>query len=184
MPPGGHKNTTHVDRGALEYLHRVKRLQTMVDVGCATGGQVGLARELGMLAVGVDGDPDLLVLAQPMFILHDYRQGPLDIGPFDLGWCVEFLEHVEERYLPNVFSTLGNCLFVCCTHATKPTKNELHVNVQPEDYWIEKFRQYGFELDRHTTEQVRARSTMKREFMRQTGKVFRKRVRTEKQTGE
>ena len=43
------------------------------------------------------------------FYLHDYTTGPLKLKlNFDLCWCVEFLEHVQEMYINNYFDTFKN----------------------------------------------------------------------------
>ena len=174
---------THVDAGALDCLVEQYDIRSMLDVGCGPGGMVVIATDAGIRAVGVDGDWKLSDQVQAMarrrrghmeFVLHDYTTGPIDLGPFDLGWCVEFLEHIEQQYLDNVFASLRACRVVFCTHAIpiESSTGHHHVNVRPEAWWISEFERRGFRYDEPVTMAVRTASTMRCDFTRRTGKVF------------
>jgi ribosomal protein L11 methylase PrmA len=52
----GKEPLTHIDGGALRYVKKKFDIKSMIDVGCGSGGMVELAEELGMPALGVDGD--------------------------------------------------------------------------------------------------------------------------------
>jgi hypothetical protein len=54
--------------------------------------------------IGIDG---IWQLSQNWeFSLHDYTQGPFrKRQKFDLCWCCEFVEHVEEEYVSNFLAT-------------------------------------------------------------------------------
>lgn len=156
---------TNIDIGAFEYIRGFFNIKTMVDVGCGPGGMVAVARDRGVITTGIDGDQSLTVDVQ-----HNFDDGPLQIPPTDLAWAVEFLEHIEEQYLDNVFSVFGNCKYVFCTHNRKP--GPWHSNCQGTDYWIREFLQRGFRYDPETTRQIKLRSTMAREFVKETGTFF------------
>ena len=156
---------TNIDRGALEYIVQSLPVKTMIDVGCGTGGMVQVAKDMGLKAVGVDGDPT----THPN-ILHNFDNGRMEIVPTDLAWSVEFLEHIEEKYLSNVFSVFEKCKYVFCTHNPKP--GAWHFNCHPNRYWIDVFSRYGFEYDEYMTEQIKVHSDMKRGFVRNTGTFF------------
>jgi hypothetical protein len=172
-PPhlGGHEDKTQFDDGALAYLAERFAVRTMVDVGCGPGGMLYAARRRGITAVGVDGDPSI-ARESPVMIEHDYTRKPLFLGAFDLGWSVEFLEHVEERFLPNVMATFAGCRVVFVTAAAPGQPGHYHVNCQPSDYWIARFAAAGFRLDEEATAGVRRHSTMWSRFTEQTGLVF------------
>ena len=195
---GGHMNKVHTDRGTLEFLKKEYGIQTMVDVGCGPGDMVEIANNKGIRAVGVDGDFTLDFGNTPV-ILHDFTTGPVPLwqipsspierdpmqtvpwyhgAVFDLGWSVEFLEHVEERYLPNFMDVFWRCKYVVCT-AAPPIENDHghhHVNCQPIEYWIEKFDSYGFDFDKKVTNDIRnMHSNMIKPFMQRNGMFFVKR---------
>ena len=188
---GGHLWKTHVDQGVLSFL-QFCGFKSLIDVGCGPAGNVEIARELGLFAIGIDGDPDLQRLNPPFYpliIKHDYTKGNLppeahwddgdhdrydiDLRAFDVGLSTEFLEHVEERYIPEIMDTFRRCKIVICTHALPgETQGHHHVNLQTEDWWIAKFEEYGFKHSPAGTDNIRRYSTMQKGFMKKTGKMF------------
>lgn len=166
---GGHQGIVHTDVGALDYLIKTfAPLSKAIDLGCGPGWMVAWMRQRGIGCMGIDGDvaciPD---------ILCDFNERTVDIMPFDLCWCVEFLEHIEEEFLPNVWHVIERCKVVFCTHALpEASHRKNHWNCQPEQYWIDAFAEHGFRHDEEATKGVREASTMNREFVRETGKVF------------
>jgi len=180
-PPhlGGHQWKTHVDSGAISYLRGKLGVHTLVDIGCGPGGQVRNANRSGMKAIGIDGDP--VLIGGEWFMRHDFTTGPADYGiaagRFDLAWSCEFLEHVEERFLPNVMELFKRCGWAAVTAAPPGKGGHHHVNCQTSEYWIERFGEAGLEYQSDMTMEMRRQSTMGREFMRNTGLLF-------KNTGE
>jgi hypothetical protein len=188
---GGHQWITHIDEGLLKLL-QFCGYKTLIDVGCGPAGNVKLARELGMEAIGIDGDPELLRLNAPNMPLiapHDYTKGrlppqmswddgdhdrwDLNLTRFEVGLSTEFLEHVEEKYIPNIMDTFQRCKIVICTHGLPgETWGHHHVNLQTEEYWVEMFSKYGFTYSKAGTDKIRAASTMRKGFIKRTGKMF------------
>tara|TARA_B100001939_G_scaffold346771_2_gene366432 strand:- start:1369 stop:1938 length:570 start_codon:yes stop_codon:yes gene_type:complete len=177
---GGHCNKTHLDRGALLWAAKELGVKTLIDVGCGPGGMVELANSLGIESFGIDGDFTLDRGDIPCLV-HDYTLGPCETlgeGKYDLAWSVEFLEHVEESYMANYMDSYQKCKYVICTHAPLGCLGIHHVNCQDEDYWVEKFKSFGFSYDRDLTYDMRSASTMnihmpfKKQFVKKTGKVF------------
>ena len=124
----------------------------MVDVGCGESRAVEFFRSLGVEAVGIDGVPE----AHPD-IVHDYTQGPYDIpGGVDLVWSCEFVEHVEERYLPHFLSTFTCAPLVLMSHAEPGQPGYHHVNCRTQDYWQGVMAAVGYVLDEELTEASRA----------------------------
>lgn len=156
---------TNTDVGSLLFIQKKFFVKTMVDVGCGTGGMLMAALYHGIRAIGIDGDPML----RPS-ILHNFDDGPLSIPETDLGWSVEFLEHIEEKYLNNVFSVLSKCKYVVCTHNEHP--GPWHFNCRENAYWTDQFTRRGFRYDPETTAGIKQHSTMLREFIHDTGQFF------------
>ena len=181
---GGHMNKTHVDSGSLSYMKTVLDCSSILDVGCGPGGQVREASELGYTSsCGVDGDwsvlPENDTKQNSIFYLHDFVKGPwlpfdLPYIPdyFDLGWSVEFLEHVEERYMSHYMETFQLCNYLIVTHAVPGQAGHHHVNCQSVDYWIDAFDEFGFDYKSHLTQEIRNASTMVKPFIQRTGLVF------------
>lgn len=169
---GGHKGRTHTDPGVLDYFHNELNCQTFIDVGCGPGGQVKLALDKGWEdAQGIDGDHSL---SWPFDVdVVDFTKTKYKPKrTYDLAWCVEFLEHVEEQYIPNFMPALQAAQFCVVTHALPGEPGHHHVNCQTNEYWIEKFAEYGLKYDGVLTELVKEESTMVRDFIRRRGLVF------------
>jgi hypothetical protein len=168
---GGQERVTQFGEGAFEYLAARWRIRSMIDVGCGPPGMVYYVLSSGMRAVGVDGDA-LIARDSPVVIEHDYARKPLYAGEFDLGWSVEFVAQVEERYIPNFMATFRGCRYIFLTAAVPGQPGHHHVNCRPNAYWIEQFRHEGFVLDAEATSGVRRHSTMESRFTQNSGLVF------------
>jgi SAM-dependent methyltransferase len=187
---GGHKNKTHLDEGAINHMMRMLNVKSMLDIGCGPGGMVQLATEKGLHAEGIDGDFEVKRDSSVQDKIHiwDYTKGPSPLGnkTFDLAWSCEFVEHVDEEYVPNFMADFQRANFVIMTYAPPGTSGHHHVNCQPQSYWVDVFKQYGFQYDANMTRQIREVSTMGRvkkdketgkkkwwkDFIKQTGLCF------------
>lgn len=168
---GGHGNITHIDIGALKYLKTTFDIKSVLDIGCGFGEMQRICKEENIGWAGIDGDKNC---TNDHIINHDYTKGPLDHGDkiYDLGWSVEFLEHVKEEYIDNFMQSFLKCKIICVTHALPGKKGHHHVNCQLPEHWIQIFEKNGFAYSEKHSIEVRKHSTMHREFMRNTGKVF------------
>jgi len=176
---GGHMNKTHVDVGVLEIFKSMSECKSFIDVGCGPGGQVQTAARLDFeRCVGVDGDwtvlPKNVYDQKTTFYLHDFTKEPVqrDLGYFDLAWSVEFLEHVEEKYIPNYMILFQRSKYIVVTHALPGQAGHHHVNCQEPKYWVDKFAEYDIIYDEALTTKVREASTMAKPFIKRTGLAF------------
>ena len=168
---GGHGNITHVDAGTVDYLKSKFDIQSMIDVGCGMMGMERVAVSKMITYLGVDGDKTLP--SKINFLYHDYSMDTFKPSKtFDLGWSVEFVEHVEQAYISNYMATFKKCKYICMTHALPGKFGYHHVNCQLPEYWIRTMSEYGFSYDEKTSQEIRKASTMRREFMRNTGMFF------------
>lgn len=172
---GGHLNKTHVDVGSLKWLVDNYDVATMVDVGCGPGGMRFEAEKLGVTWYGVDGDESVWVPGSRIHT-HDFTLGSFKSAEpkYDLGWSVEFLEHVEERYVPSYMDLFSRCRVVAATAAPPGYPGHHHVNCRSTDYWAGVFAAHGFVLDAAATATLRSVSTMVKPFMQRTGMLFRR----------
>ena len=167
----GKEPLTHIDGGALRLLKNKFDLKSMIDVGCGSGGMVQLALDLGIDAIGVDGDWSFE--RDVPFALHDYEKGSfVPDREFDLCYSCEFVEHVWEKYRQNFFDTFKSAKYLLITHAPPGQGGHHHVNEQLAEYWIDALNQDGWEYDETTTMEVRKASTMRMFFMRENGLFF------------
>jgi SAM-dependent methyltransferase len=152
--------------------------KSVLDIGAGAGWSTKWFAEQGLLALGVEGWPEALEKSQcrDRIVAHDYTWGPfVPAMSFDLGWCAEFVEHIEEEHVPNFMVSFQACRHVCMTHGEIGQLGYHHVNCQNTDYWIEKMRQYGFDYDAAETAHLRATDTQKAPWGRRTLTFFKRR---------
>lgn len=149
-----------------------------LDIGCGLGYTVEMWRLLGFRRVrGIDGSAEAIKGKEDL-LLHDYTKGPLTSNPFDLVWSAEFVEHVEEQYMPNFMETIASAApyYLAMTHAVPGQAGHHHVNCQPSSYWIEAVQQHaGMRYCKHLTKLCRELAMAKigeGYFFYQTGLVF------------
>lgn len=173
---GGHEGETHIDEGALSYLVEKFNVQSMIDIGCGPGGMVEHAINKGIPYVqGVDGDDKVerSEVATRSITIHDFATGPyVPDRIFDLGWSVEFVEHVDKPFMPNFLETFKSCKYVAMTHALPGQPGHHHVNCMPIEYWIGAMEAIGFVLLIDETNEMRKASTMRERYIRQQGYIF------------
>tara|TARA_Y100000310_G_scaffold11338_2_gene11934 strand:+ start:8402 stop:9013 length:612 start_codon:yes stop_codon:yes gene_type:complete len=157
---GGHLGTTQMDEGALEWAIKTFNIQSFLDIGCGTGRMVRLAQVQGLTAMGIDGD-DTVDRKGAQCLIRDFTKSPIDLAyNYDLAWCVEFLEHVEEKYILNYMPAFRKCKYVIVTYAPPGMPGYHHVNCQTKEYWIEVFKEYDLKFSFWDTIELRKQSTM------------------------
>lgn len=124
-------------------------ISSVLDIGCGEGHALKHFRNLECRVMGIDGIPQ----DDRDIFEHDYTKGPFpgDVGEYWLGWCCEFVEHVEEKSMPNFLDTFKHCRIVMMTHATPGQAGHHHVNNQTPSYWRGALAATGFLFDRHLT---------------------------------
>ncbi len=173
---GGHYGLTHTDDGALQFLVQTFGIKSMVDIGCGVGGMAQCAGKHNIEYFGIDGDDTIERDKSLVFQLHDYSKAPLVLPKkYDLGWCVEFVEHVHHEYVPNFIATFQACSVVVMTYAPPKQIGHHHVNCMPFEYWLGVMHYAGFEPLFDATKAMREASTMRDIFMKNTGTIFAKR---------
>jgi SAM-dependent methyltransferase len=131
-------------------------VRSVLDIGCGEGQSTAFFLERGCRVLGVEGIPQAL----SYIVCHDFTLGPfVPNESFDLVWCCEFVEHVEERFMSNFLRTFESASrFLLMTHASPGQGGHHHVNCQEPEYWIAKVEARGFRLERELTATTRTLS--------------------------
>lgn len=136
-----------------KFLCKELEIKSVIDIGCGTGvstkffeGLLGLGNVLG-----IDGVPQ----EHPSIVEHDYTLGPFPVRERDLVWCSELLEHIEERFLLNVLSTLTCGNIIALTHAFPGQQGYHHVLCKEPQYWVGVLAAVGYRLDEDLTKQAK-----------------------------
>lgn len=135
-------------------------VDSVVDVGCGEGHALRFFEERGCHVVGVEG----IAQDHPQIVRHDYTTGPWPEkvkgnrmeAATDLAWCCEFVEHVEEEFIPNFLETFLMARIVLMTHAQPGQGGHHHVNCQSDFYWINWLDRAGFTFDLNLTRETHA----------------------------
>ncbi len=153
---------------------------SVLDVGCGEGHALRYFRDqLGADVLGIDG----VSLGERDVVVHDFTRGPvvLATGGYDLCWCCEFVEHVEERFLQrNVLpafraTRIGGLLAL--THALPGQGGHHHVHEREPTYWVDWLTSAGFKLEIDLTQDARLLAGLNIEptnYFARTGLVFRR----------
>jgi hypothetical protein len=120
---------------------------TYIDVGCGAGHSLKYFIDKGLDGIGVEGYMEAINSSsvKDNIVVHDYTESEfIPSKKIDLAWCCEFVEHVEEKYSNNFMKTFENCKYVAMTHGVPGQPGFHHVNCQPAEYWINRFKNIGF----------------------------------------
>lgn len=130
-------------------------VKSVLDVGCGDGSAVDYFTSLGIPALGVEGIPQ----DHPRIEQHDFAEGPWPSWNhyfrFDLVWCCEFVEHVEERFIPRFLPAFQTAPIVLLTHAEPGQPGYHHVNCRSADYWEGVMMGISYKLDPDLTAKTR-----------------------------
>lgn len=142
-----HGDTQAITPGLWTFLLNRFAPRVMLDIGAGEGHALSFFHRHGVIAHGFDGLAQNAATAKHPIALHDLKSGPYAY-PCDLVHCVEVVEHIAEEFLDNLLKTFSNAPVVVMTHALPGQRGHHHVNLQPEDYWVEKMRGIGYGLSR------------------------------------
>ena len=130
---------------AWEYILKKHDIENMTDVGSGMGHAAKWFSDHGIATMAIDGLEENVRDAIFPTMLHDITQGPF-IRPTDLVCCIEVVEHIEERYLENLLTTICQGELLLMTHAVPGQPGWHHVNCQPSEYWIDHLDRMGYIL--------------------------------------
>lgn len=154
------------------------RLRSILDVGCAMGYNAKWLLDRGYDVEGVEGLPYYVrenLLPKDRIHQHDYATGPyVPKRAFNLALCTEFVEHVEERFVPNFLATFTRCQFVLLTHALPGQGGHHHVNEQDPSYWKAWMTSIGFDHVRDEDDVLRSTFQVRERYGRNTLTLFRR----------
>ena len=148
---GGGDQGTDFSKDLWPWLIQKYGVRHLFDVGCAEGHALRYFQSRGVEVLGLDGLKQNAAKCGAPVVVHDLCEGPYQTvpGAFDMVWCCDVVEHIEERYMPNILETLKMGKRVALCHGTETMANSgwHHVNNKSVEYWAEKMKSAGFVLD-------------------------------------
>lgn len=129
-----------------EYITKKFPDRRIVDIGCGPGTYVRALREAGHEVTGYDND--LRVRGREAEGLYQLSLFDLNLeAKADLAICFEVAEHIEEAKADEVVNSVVRNLskggVLLWTAAIPGQGGHGHINCQPKDYWVAKFKAKG-----------------------------------------
>jgi len=106
-------------------------IESVVDIGCGLGYSTRYFAQRGLFACGIEGGQNAInnSVFEGALMQHDYTTGSyMNDEEYDLIWCAEFVEHVEEQYADNFLNDFKTGKFVAMTFAAPGQPGYHHVN--------------------------------------------------------
>jgi len=148
-------------RAIADILIRHFQPRSIVDIGCGCGIYLAALAKKGVEILGYDGSPAAVAmsLAGDKIKLYDLCE-PLSLDKkFDLCLCIEVAEHLPAKCADALLQTLtcaaDKIIFTAATPGQGP-RSIGHINEQPHEYWVEKFKKLGFDLNLKLTQKIKA----------------------------
>lgn len=130
---------------AYEYLITNFEINSMLDVGSGIGHAAKWFSNKGVDVTAIEGLEDNVNEAVVPTILIDLTERSFT-KDVDLVYCVEVVEHIEEKYLENLLDTLCCGKYLFMTNALPGQTGWHHVNCQPTEYWINHLEKRGYKI--------------------------------------
>ena len=122
---------------------------SLLDVGCGLGTWLQVAEKHGVLDYygidGIENSSESFYASKHKFSQYDLRQRWDLNRRFDIVFCLEVAEHLDENVSDVLVSCLVNHSDTIIFSAACPHQwGQGHVNCQWPEYWQKKFNQHGF----------------------------------------
>lgn len=128
-----------------DYMIQRFALTSIMDLGSGMGYASQYFHNKGMKVLAIDGMIENCIKAVYPTIHLDLTLSKV-VANVDLVHCQEVVEHIEERFLDNLLSSLACGKFILMTNALPGQGGYHHVNEQPTEYWINHLRRYNCEV--------------------------------------
>lgn len=131
-----------------EYLN----LNSVFDIGCATGHWLSCYQELGCDISGLEGTSNAfpyLMVDKEKIDVHDLRNPYNKTKNVDLVSCIEVAEHIEPKFADVLVDTITmhQAPHILFTAAPPGQGGQGHFNLKYKPYWIKKFKKRGYTVD-------------------------------------
>ena len=137
-----------------DYLIRRFSLTSVLDLGSGMGYSAKYFYNHGLQVLAVDGMEENCLGAVYPTVHIDLTKSKV-LANVDLVHCQEVVEHIEEKYLDNLLSSLACGKFIVMTNALPGQGGYHHVNEQPTGYWVDHLRNYRYEVLLDDTNRIR-----------------------------
>ncbi|MBC8553077.1 MAG: class I SAM-dependent methyltransferase [Candidatus Brocadiales bacterium] len=139
----------------IDKIIMIYKPTSILDIGCGSGKAIDyfLKQKISEV-VGVEGSQLAIEHSEhPELIIKYNLNNELNLNrKFDLIYSFEFLEHIHPKYVDNLLRTFAHHSDIVIVSAAQPGQGGLgHLNEQPMNYWINKFKEYRYHLNSDNT---------------------------------
>lgn len=134
-------------------IEEAYEFESVMDIGCAAGYYLegildgGAKRVLG-LEYSYDNVEPFVSEDMKEFIQFGNAMEKIDHGQFDCCMSIEVAEHIlqgkTDEFVDNLTSSSKDMIIF--TAAPPGQRGTGHINEQPRDFWVKKFKDRGFKL--------------------------------------
>lgn len=125
--------------------------KSVVDIGCGAGIYLKELERRGINdLLGLDGSPSAaeeFVSNKEQLVIFDLSKPYKFSKKYDLCFCLEVAEHLPKEdadiLVETIVNSSDNIIFTAAVPGQGP-RSIGHINEQPHEYWIEKFKTRGF----------------------------------------
>lgn len=135
----------------LNEVRKLINFNSVIDVGCGTGSWLRAAHTLSekINSIGIDGEyaKNTFKCKEAQFISFDLEQNFENKINYksDLVICMEVAEHLKPDRSTTFIENLCNFSdIILFGAAVKHQRGTLHINEQPQSYWIDKFKKNNY----------------------------------------
>jgi SAM-dependent methyltransferase len=132
---------------------------SIIDFGCGSGDILAPFEKKGVRVFGVDGsrtNKKHSKINKEDFLVYDLRRKYRSRVEYDLCFCIEVAEHIEEKYSDIFVNNLTRASTTVIFTAAPPGQEGIHhINLKPYEWWIDKFQKHDFKFNRHLTESLK-----------------------------
>lgn len=118
--------------------------ESVVDVGCGTGGWLKVAADHGRRIYGHDGYDGPLLINPNAYFKGDISEG-VPCSSVDLAICLEVGEHLPEKSAAPLVAGLCGAKYVLFSAAIPGQGGVNHINEQWGSWWARLFAEHGYE---------------------------------------
>lgn len=137
--------------------------RSIIDFGCGTGDILAPFEKKGIDIFGLDGSKanrKNLKIKKENFLLFDLRNKYNCSKKYDLCFCLEVAEHINENYVSILIDNLTHASStIVFTSAPPGQKGIDHINLQPYSWWIFKFNKSNFKVEEELTNCLKEKMT-------------------------
>lgn len=155
-----------------DYIISRFAVRSVLDIGSGMGYAASYFFKKGMSVIAVDGMKENVDHAVYPTVQIDLTKDSINCN-VDFVHCQEVVEHIEERYIDNLLSSLSSGKIILMTNALPNQGGYHHVNEQPTEYWIEQMKRYDCQVLIEDTRRIRKFAAIDgSRYIEKTGTIF------------